>query len=165
MIKMRLFGPLAAAFTLVALTGVLRAQENVPTGPSNYEDDLQIFAPYQLDLDNMADKQWSGYFFEYNKLFWAYTGERSTIGSPRVSENVNGVQVQGQFAELIYQPNPGDKLPENFPQTPLIENELTNVGPRAGFALGNRYELGYRDQGHGWTVGVLDGGTLNQTNT
>ncbi len=38
-------------------------------------------------------------------------------------------------------------------------------GPRAGFSLGNRYELGYRDQGHGWTIGVLDGGTLNQTNT
>ena len=55
---------------------------------------------------------------------------------------------------------------ENFPsQIPLIENELTNVGPRAGFALGNRYELGYRDQGHGWTIGVLDGGTVNQTNT
>ncbi len=130
MMKIRLFGPLAAAFTLAALTSVLRAQENVPTGPSNYEDDLQIFAPYQLDLDNMSDKQWSGYFFEYNKLFWAYTGDRSTIGSPRVSENINGVQVQGQFAELIYQPNPGDLQVENFPsQIPLIENELTNVGP------------------------------------
>ena len=38
-----------------------------------------------------------------------------------------------------------------------------NVPPRAGFAFGNRYELGYHDQGHGWTVGVLDGPELNQT--
>ena len=51
----------------------------------------------------MADKQWSGYFFEYNKLFWAYTGERTTIGNPNVTENINGVIVQGQFAEIIYQ--------------------------------------------------------------
>ena len=28
----------------------------------------------------MADDQWSGYFFEYNKLFWYYSGERVTVG-------------------------------------------------------------------------------------
>ena len=69
--------------------GTAHAQENLPIGPSNYEQDLQIFAPFELDLDNMVDDQWSGYFFEYNKLFWAYTGERTTIGSPNVlSTNV-----------------------------------------------------------------------------
>ena len=37
------------------------------------------------------DDQWSGYFFEYNKLFWSYTGERVTVGSPNVTS---------QFAEI-----------------------------------------------------------------
>jgi hypothetical protein len=99
--KYRLFGILAATLTLCALVRTGQAQENLPFGPSNYEHDLQIFAPFDLDLDNMADDQWSGYFFEYNKLFWAYTGERTTIGSPNVFEEVNGVLVQGQFAEII----------------------------------------------------------------
>src|SRR5262249_20867765 len=45
----------------------------------------------------------------------------------------------------------------------VIHNALNNTPPRAGFAFGNRYELGYRDQGNGWVVGVLDGPDLNQT--
>ena len=53
-------------------------------------------APFTLDLDNMADKQWSGYFFDYDKLFWAYTGERTTVGSHNVSETIlfNGVKTR-----------------------------------------------------------------------
>ncbi len=158
--KYRLLGSLAAV-TLCALLRTGRAEENLPMGPSNYEQDLQIFAPFDLDLDNMVDDQWSGYFFEYNKLFWAYTGERTTVGSPNVSENINGVMVQGQFAEVIYSPNPQDI--NGPPPTPyLVHNGLTNVPPRAGFALGNRYEFGYRDNGHGWQISVLDGPQLNQ---
>src|SRR6188768_1229419 len=90
------------AAVLFAFVGNARAQENFPLGPSNYECDGQYFAPFDLELDNLTDKQWSGYFFEYNKLFWSYTGERVTVGSPNVSENIGGVQVQGQFAEVIY---------------------------------------------------------------
>ena len=140
----------------VAVIGRRRAQENLPFGPSNYEHDFQIFAPFDLDLDNMVDDQWSGYFFEYNKLFWAYTGERTTVGSPNVFENVNGVQVAtAQFAEIIYRDNPQD---EGDPPPPyLVQNTLQDVPPNAGFAMGNRYEFGYRDNGHGWMIGILDG--------
>jgi hypothetical protein len=130
-------------------------------GPSNYEHDLQIFAPYDLDLDNLPDDQWSGYFFEYNKLFWAYTGERTTVGSDNVFENVNGVLVQGQFAEIIFRDNPQD---EGDPPPPyLVQNTLRDIPPNAGFAMGDRYEIGYRDNGHGWLIGILDGPTLSQT--
>src|ERR1700759_305880 len=109
MMKLRLFGLLTATIACVALASQARAQENLPPGPSNYEEDLQLFSPFEIDLDNMADKQWSGYFFDYNKLFWAYTGEpRTTIGSPNVTEMIGGVAVQGQFAEVIYQQNPQD---------------------------------------------------------
>ena len=83
----------------------------------------------------MADKQWSGYFFEYNKLFWNYTGERTTVGSNNVSETItwfNGVQNQvitatnGQFAEIIYRVNPQDFVNPNNPVPPptVIHNAL-----------------------------------------
>ena len=71
----------------------------------------------------------------------------------------------GQFAEIIYFvdpitgiPNPQDEFdPLDPPPTPhLVRNSLTDVAPDAGFAMGNRYEIGYRDQGHGWLLGVLD---------
>jgi hypothetical protein len=161
MMKLRLYGLLAATLAFVALASSVRAQENLPLGPSNYDEDLQLFSPFEIDLDNTTDKQWSGYFFEYNKLFWSYTGERTTIGSPNVTEMINGVAVQGQFAEVIYQQNPQDL--GTRPDPYLVQNTLTNAGPRVGFSMGNRYELGYRDQGHGWTISVLDGGKLNQT--
>src|SRR4051812_42822124 len=163
-----LFTLLGTVAVLFAFTGNLRAQENFPLGPENYEQNAQAFAPFELDLDNMTDKQWSGYFFEYNKLFWTYTGERATIGSNNVSETItffNGVQNQvitavgGEFAEVIYRVNPQDFVNPNdpLPAPIVIHNGLQNAGPRAGFAMGDRYELGYQDQGHGWTVGILDG--------
>src|SRR3954470_3771782 len=124
MMKLRLFRLLTAALALAALSSSLRAQENLPAGPSNYDEDLQLFSPFEIDLDNMADKQWSGYFFDYNKLFWAYTGKRTTIGSPNVSEMINGVAVQGQFAEVIYQQNPQDLGTSPAPY--LVQNTLTN---------------------------------------
>jgi hypothetical protein len=157
--NLRLFGLLVTTTTLLAVMGKAHAQE-LP-GPSNYEQDLQIFAPFDLDLDNMVDDQWSGYFFQYNKLFWAYTGERTTVGSKDVFVTVDGVQVNGEFAEIIYRDNPQD---EGDPPAPyVVTNGLQNVPPRAGFAMGNRYEFGYQDQGNGWMVGILDGPRLAQS--
>src|SRR3954471_3969938 len=114
MMRQSLITLLATTAVLFALTGKARAQENFPLGPENYEHDAQVFAPFELDLDNMTDKQWSGYFFEYNKLIWNYTGERTTVGSSNVSETIqwfNGVNTlnitatNGVFAEAIYRVN------------------------------------------------------------
>lgn len=158
--KRRSYKLLAATLAACVLLNRAHAQENLPTGPSNYEQDLQIFAPFELDLDNKVDDQWSGYFFDYNKLFWVYTGERTTVGSQNVFENINGVQVQGEFAEIIYRTNPQD---EGVPPNPyLVQNGLQNVAPRAAFGMGDRYELGYRDGGNGWMIGILDGPKVRQ---
>lgn len=175
MMRQSLTNLLAITATLIAFIGNAMAQENVPFGPSNYEQDLQIFAPFELDLDNMTDKQWSGYFFEYNKLFWSYSGERTTVGSGQISESivwVDGVNAphtitatNGEFAEIIYRFNPQDFTNNPLPPPHVIHNTLTDVPPDAGFAFGNRYEVGYRDEGHGWTIGVLDGPQLNQSRT
>jgi Putative beta barrel porin-7 (BBP7) len=167
---------LTSGILVAALDGAAWAQANVPFGPSNYEQDLQIFAPFDLDLDNMADDAWSGYFFEYNKLYWSYTGERVTVGNDDVTDTLRWFDVEtqqyitltgeGQFAEIIYRPRPQDEADPDIvdvPQPHLISNTLRDVPPKAGFALGNRYEFGYHDRGHGWTVGVLDGPELNQS--
>ena len=93
-------------------------RRRIAVGPSNYEQDLQIFAPFDLDLDNMVDDQWSGYFFEYNKLFWAYTGERTTVGSKNVFEN--GRRRAGPMAssrKLFTDTNPQD---EGLPPAPYV---------------------------------------------
>src|SRR3954451_16489773 len=146
MMRQSLVALLGTTAVLFAFMGEARAQENFPLGPENYEQDAQIFAPFELDLDNMTDKQWSGYFFEYNKLFWSYTGERTTVGSNNVSETIsffNGVNTQvitatnGQFAEVIYRVNPQDFVnPANpLPAPIVIHNGIQNAGPRAGFAM------------------------------
>ncbi len=167
---------------LAALVGGASAQVNLPFGPSNYEHDLQIFAPFDLDLDNMSDDQWSGYFFEYNKLYWSYTGERTTVGNEEVGDtlrwfdpddpdNIGGFVTlttdEGQFAEIIYRRRPQDQVDPDLipmPRPHVVTNTINDAGPHAGFAFGNRYEFGYQDQGHGWTVGILDGPELNITN-
>src|SRR3954462_5770155 len=164
---------LGAAALLVASISGATAQENLPFGPENYEQDFQMFSPFSLDLNNMVDKQVSSYYFNYDRLFWGYSGERVTVGSEKVSETIsffNGVQNQvitandGEFAEIIYRVNPQDFVNQNNPPPApyVVHNTLNNVPPRAGFAFGNRYELGYRDEGHGWTVGVVDRPELNQ---
>lgn len=139
------------SFLLGIIHGNVGAQENLPFGPSNYEHELQMFSPLQLDLDNSTEDQWSGYFFNYNKLFWSYTGERVTVGDPNVVV----------LAEQIYLQNPFDEGIRPDPY--VVRNGLEDVPPKAGFAFGNRYELGYRDHDNGWMIGVLDGPELNQT--
>src|SRR5881396_689434 len=88
---------LATLALLATMIGSALAQENLPFGPENYEQDFQMFAPFTLDLDNMVDKQWSGYFFHYDRLFWAYSGERVTVGTQNASETIqwfNGINTQ-----------------------------------------------------------------------
>src|SRR4051794_24712718 len=132
MMRQSLVTLLGTMAVLSAFAGVVRAQENFPLGPENYESDAQIFAPFELDLDNLTDKQWSGYFFEYNKLLWNYTGERTIVGSSNVSETIsffNGVTTQnitatnGEFSEIIYRVNPQDVVainPNNPLPTPIV---------------------------------------------
>ena len=70
-----------------------------------------MFAPFTLDLDNMADEQWSGYFFEYNKLYWNYTGERTTVGSRERQRDDHVVQ---RRAESGHHGRPWRSSPKSF---------------------------------------------------
>jgi hypothetical protein len=156
---------LAVTVVWAVIAADARGQINLPFGPANYEHDLQLFAPVELDLDNEPAVDDHGYFFKYDKLLWSYGGERVTVGDPNVIV----------LAEQVYRFNPAD-IPTTAidPTTGLpfaggepapyrILNGLQDVTPDAGFALGNRYEVGYQDRDNGWSIGILDGPELNQT--
>src|SRR5688572_13096831 len=148
----------ATSLLLAAIVGEACAQINLPFGPSNHDSDLQLFAPLELDLDNQpADDGYAGYFFEYNKLYWSYSGESVTVGRSGPPE----------LAEVIYRDNNaggGAIGDEGNPDPPHeIFNTLHDVPPKAGFAFGDRYDFGYRERDNGWLISILDGPELHQT--
>ena len=156
--------PRKSVFTTIALllaawASNAQGQVNLPFGPTNYDSDLQLFAPLELDLDNLpAETDSCGYFFSYDKLDLSYSGERTTIGDPNIV----------QYAEVIYRLNTTGLAPDednlNLYYNPYqVHNALTNVPPAAGFALGDRYEFGFRDRDNGWMIGVTKGPRLYET--
>ena len=142
----------AFAVPLAVMAANAQAQINLPFGPENYAHDFQLFAPVEIDLDNEPSVDDHGYWAGYNKLAWSFSGERVVIGDPSVVV----------LAEEIYRFNA--TVDQGDPPPPYqIQNGLQNVIPNAGFGLGDRYEIGYRDSGNGWMLGVLDG-PLQQQN-
>jgi hypothetical protein len=142
----------AFALSLTVMSAHALAQPNLPFGPENYSHDFQLFAPVEIDLDNEPMVDDHGYFAGYNKLAWSFSGEHVTIGDPDVVT----------FAEIIYYPNPADNEFQSVPNPYQIQNGIQNAIPDAGFALGDRYEIGYRDKGNGWMIGILDGPEMSQ---
>jgi hypothetical protein len=112
----------------------------------NTDHDLQFFSPVDFDFENRPIGTRCGYFFRFDKLNWAATGERVTVGDPN----------QVVFSELIF----GDS-PFSFGAPPAqyqINNSIQDAPPDGhDFAWGSRYEIGYGDGEHAWSIGVLDG--------
>lgn len=136
---------------LAIVAAKAQAQVDVPFGPENYSHDFQLFAPVQIDLDNMPYQDNYGYWADWSKLWWSFSGEHVTVGDPDVVV----------FAEAVYRQNPDDE--GTMPSPYQIQNGLQNTLPNAGFAWGDRYEFGYRDRGNGWSIGILDGPTQQQS--
>jgi hypothetical protein len=142
----------AFALLLAVLSDRAAAQVNLPFGPENYSHDFQLFAPVEIDLDNEPMVDDHGYMFNYSKLAWSFSGEHVTVGNPDVLT----------FAEIIYYNDGPDNV--GAPPPPYqIQNGLQNVIPDAGFGLGDRYEIGYRDRGNGWMIGIIDGPEQQQS--
>jgi hypothetical protein len=136
----------AIGLLLATFAATAQAQFNLPFGPEDYSHDFQLFAPVEIDLDNEPAIDDYGYWAGYNKLAWSFSGERVEIGDP----------TQDVLAEVIYRFNPG--VDDGEPPEPYqIYNGLQNVIPDAGFGFGDRYEVGYRNRGNGWMIGILDG--------
>lgn len=145
---------LAACCLVAALTASASAQYE-HFGPGH---DLQFFSPVDFDFDDQPEPR-NGWFFAYDKLSWAATSERTTIGDPNV-------QV---FSEIIYRiddfsVNNGLDMGDPVPQYAII-NGLKDVQPPNAFGWGERYEIGQVSDGNSWSFGILDGPEINYHQT
>ncbi len=150
---------LATVMLISACASTVRAQNAVgplysPYGAAGTDTDAEWFAPVDFDFENRPMRKDSGYFFRFDKLNWAVTGERATIGDPNV-------QI---LSEIIYDDtNPQDQ--GNRPPQYVIQNGLQDVVPEATFGWGSRYEFGLQEKGNGWLIGIIDGPQTNQQQT
>jgi hypothetical protein len=146
---------------MVAGPSVLCADEYYDTMDTsiyvdNTDHDLQFFSPVDFDFENQPIQIDPGYFFRYDKLSWAFTGERQTVGSLTPDDgSLNPFRefLTGRFGDTL---NPLNLIPVAI-GPPLLASGIENTAPRAEFAWGERYELGYQARGSAWTVGILDG--------
>lgn len=117
------------------------------------EHDYQFFSPVQFDFDNQPVNRKSGYFFTYDKLSWAITGERAVIGDQSVN-----VQSENYL--------PVTNLSQGTPPASYqVVNGVQDAPPNADFAWGDRYEFGIQHEGHSWGVSILDGPEVNTHET
>ncbi len=143
--KYQILGAFALSLTVLATRA--QAQINLPFGPENYQEDFQLFAPVEIDLDNEPYQDDFGFWADYSKLSWSFSGEHVRWA----------IQMSQCSRKIIYYANPDDIDLANRPDPYQIHNGLQNALPDAGFAFGDRYEVGYRNRGNGWMIGILDG--------
>ncbi len=152
-ICMWLVAGLLLSTTSTAARGQVNEWVNTPA------HDLQFYSPVDFDFDNRPIGRESGYFFRYDKLSWAMTGERNTVGDPDVEVFSEIIAPEG-LADL------GGISTGPLPQQgyPII-NGLQDVAPTAQFAWGERYEMGLFDGDSGWELSILDGPFVSTQNT
>jgi len=143
---------LAACFILAVQSATVLGQYGLDD--ALIEHDLQFFAPVDFDFDNRPIRKDHGWTFRYDKLSWARTGNRVTVGNPNV-------QI---LSEAIFPGNADADQGVPPPQYQII-NGLQNVPLTDGFSWGERYELGRLDNGSGWMIGILDGPEVNTSMT
>jgi Putative beta barrel porin-7 (BBP7) len=136
---------------LLLVSGVARAQESnttwSPFGPSDIRYDLDLFAPPDLSAYANWPRPNEGFFFQYDRLYWAISGPRRTpIGEPGTAQGFfNG---PAQF-DPTQQP-PGTSILTPYSST--VDTGFIN----ATQTWGNRYELGFVEDNKGWLVSIFN---------
>ena len=143
----RRFAHTFAGFCLIGFLLNSASAQYLPDALSDHyvDSDLEFFRPVDFDFENHPMKKQCGYFFNYEKLSWAFTGDRVVIGDPNES-------VQ---SEIIYQQTGSSE--GTAPPTYTINNSVQDAPPSTDFGWGNRYEFGKFNKGKGWMVSVLEG--------
>ena len=138
---------IAAGLLIAATATTGRASD--PYCESCCDYNAQWFSPVDFDYDCLPRRKDCGVFFNYNRLFWGMSGERTEIGAP-------GLVVD---SEIMYQEQPLDADVNSPPPQPYaIQNGIQEAPPNAGdFGWGHRYEVGYFKKECGWLISVLDG--------
>ena len=143
----RRFAHTFAGFCLIGFLLSSASAQYLPDALSDHyvDSDLEFFRPVDFDFENFPIRKQSGYFFKYDKLNWAFTGERTIIGDPN----------QVVLSEQPFPDNANNQgtAPAQFP----INNSIQDAPPATDFAWGERYEFGKYQGANGWLVGILDG--------
>jgi hypothetical protein len=126
-----------------------------PFGPSNVRYDLDLFAP--PDLSTYADwpRPKEGFFFQYDRLYWAISGpKRTPIGAPGSAVGYTTDTGVNAFNEDGTPTDPSLLLTHysSTADTGFIQADQT---------WGNRYELGFMEDNKGWLVSIMN--LQNQT--
>jgi hypothetical protein len=119
-----------------------------PFGPSNVRYDLDLFAPPDLSTYANWPRPHEGFFFQYDRLYWAISGpRRQTIGQPGTAVGFmtdNGVNA---FDPTTQDPS---SLLQNYSSS--VDNGLV----QADQVWGNRFELGFMEDSKGWLVSIMN---------
>ncbi len=126
-----------------------QAQLDDPCSPFyGCSNDLRFFEPVDLDLDCRGCCGPCGFYFNYDKIWWATSGERAEIGDPYTEQHMFRL-----YSAIPLDPKTGDPI-----NPPILPNSITSAIPRATFHNGDRYEFGYwGENGRGWLMSVLNG--------
>jgi hypothetical protein len=164
---------LAAGLLMVAGNSELRADEFYDTMDTsiyvdNTDHDLQFFSPVDFDFENQPIQINPGYFFRYDKLSWAFTGERESLGADEASLGslgpwrrfVSGFEYTLDQDDNIIIIDPG--VPIDIPPPALLSG-IESGPPRSTFAWGERYEFGINAEETSWSIGILDGPGANDS--
>jgi hypothetical protein len=109
----------------------------LPFGPVNYEPDYRWFAQpdlseYGCDRPDLRE----GYFFQYDRLMWAFMApKRTTVGAEEAER-------------ILFVPPVGDR-------TVVYDNDADTSFIQTDFVQGNRFELGYIEDDTGWLASTF----------
>ncbi len=117
-----------------------------PFAPVNYEPEYRWFAEPDLS-EYGCDRPESneGYFFQYDRLIWAFTRPKKTDIGSEAAERV----------EFF----PGQ------PQVVVYSNDVDTSFAETEWVWGNRFELGYMVDDHGWLFSAYHAHTQDRVFT
>jgi hypothetical protein len=127
-------------------------------GPSDVRYDLDLFAPPDLSTYANWPRPHEGFFFSYDRLYWALSGpRRNAIGA-----SGTGVGYMTDTGVNAFVPETTSPLaPPVAAQNPhfILQNydSTTDTGfIQANQVWGNRYELGWEEDNKGWLVSIMN---------
>lgn len=148
----------AAAVAIVAPRPAAYGQADAFCDDACYHE-MQWFSPVEFDYDCLPVERDCGWYFSYEGLSWAVTGEKTLIGAAATDDgSLNPFRwfLTGRAGEALIPPSPVGLTPV-FIAPPEFMNGIRAGLPDAEFAWGDRYELGYFEEDNAWTVSILNG--------
>jgi len=130
-----------------------------PFGPSNVRYDFDLFAPPDLSAYANWPRPAEGFFFQYDRLYWALSGPRRTP----IGQTGSALGFMADTGNNNFIPTANPPFDAQNPRFILqAYGSSTDTGfIQADQTWGNRYELGWMEDDKGWLVSIFN--LQNQT--